>query len=172
MLNGKVIISHLIPGLIKKIFCKMSQYFPKLREPFEGNINIKVDLCNYAIKIGLKKVTGIYVSNLALKSNLAKLKTEVDKIDVDKWRTVPVDLNKLSNVANNDVAKKIVHDRLFAKVNNIDTSGFVLKSKYNTDKSDLEKKISDADKNIPDTNRRVTKTDYNDKTYGHRRQNT
>ena len=46
---------------------------------------------------------------------------------------------------------KTVYDKLVAKVNNIDTSGFVLKTKYTADKSDLEKKIRDADKKVPDT---------------------
>ena len=75
-----------------------------------------------------------------------KLKAKVDKIDVDKVRAVPVDLSKLRNVVNNEVAKKkTVYDKLVGKVN-VDTSGFVLKTKFNTNKSDLEKKTSDADK--------------------------
>ena len=89
------------------------------------------------------------MSDLSLKSRLAKLKAEVDKIDVDKLKTVPVDLIKLSDVVNDEVVKRTVDDKLVAKVNNIDTSGFVLKTKYDTDKSRLEKKISYADKNIP-----------------------
>ena len=95
---------------------------------------------------GLKNPTGIYRSNLALKLNLAKLKAEVDKRDLDKLKTVPVDLSKLNNVVNNEDIKKTVYDKLVAKLNKIDTSGFILKTKYNTDKSNLEKKISDADK--------------------------
>ena len=90
------------------------------------------------------------MSNLALKSNLVKLITEVNKIDVDTLKAVPVDLSKLSNVVNTDVVKKTISDKLVAKVNAIDTSEFVLKNKYDTYKSDLEKKISDADKKIPD----------------------
>ena len=78
-----------------------------------------------------KKAKGIYKSNLELKSNLAKLKAEVDKKDVGKLKTVPVDLNKLSNVVNNEVVERAVYDKLVAKVKNIDTSGFVLK-KLNT----------------------------------------
>ena len=74
------------------------------------------------------------MSNLALKSNSIKLKAEVDKIDVDKLKIVRVDLSKLSNVVNNEVVKKTVYDKLVAKVNNIDTTGFVLKTKYDTDK--------------------------------------
>ena len=58
-----------------------------------------------------------------------------------KLKTVPVDLSKLSNVVNNDVVKKTVYDKLVAKINNIDISGFNLKTKYDTDKSELEKKI-------------------------------
>ena len=94
----------------------------------------------------LKNPTGIYRSNLALKLNLAKLKAEVDKRDLYKLKNVPVDLSKLSNVVNNEDIIKTVYDKLVAKLNEIDTSGFILKTKYNTDKSNLEKKISDADK--------------------------
>ena len=89
------------------------------------------------------------VSSVALKSNLANLKTEVDKLDIDKLTPVPNDLAKLSNAVKNDVVKKTVYDKLVAEVNNIDTTGFVLKTKYDTDKSDLEKKISDVDKKNP-----------------------
>ena len=66
------------------------------------------------------------MSNLALKSNLPKLKAGIDKIDVDKLKTVPTDLSKLSNLVNNEVVKKSVYDELVAKVNNVDTSEFVL----------------------------------------------
>ena len=77
--------------------------------------------------------------------------------------TVPVDLSKLCNVVNNEVVKKTVYDKLLAKVNNVDTSRFVLKTKYDTNKSDLEKKISDADKKIRDTSGLVKKSDYSAK---------
>ena len=93
---------------------------------------------------------------MALKTNLANLKTEVDKLDIDKLVPVPVDLSKLSDVVKNDVVKKDVYDKLVAKVNSIDTSRFVLKTKYDTDKSELENKI-------PDTSGLVKKTDYNTK---------
>ena len=99
----------------------------------------------------IQKTTGYDTSKLALKSNLTSLKAEIDKIDVDKLKAVPVDLSKRSNLVNNDIVKKSVYDKLVTKVNNIDTSGFVLETKYNTDKSDFEKKISNADKKIPDT---------------------
>ena len=88
---------------------------------------------------------------MTLKSNLVSLKTEVDELDIDNLTPVPNDLAKLSNVVKNDVVKKTEYDKLATKVDNIDTTGFVLKTTYDTDKSDLEKKISDADKKIPDT---------------------
>ena len=69
---------------------------------------------------------------------------------------VPVDLSKLNDVVKNDVVKKTVYNKLVAKVNNIGTSRFVLKTKYDTDKSELENKI-------PDTSGLVKKTDYNTK---------
>ena len=115
----------------------MSQYFPKPYEPFGGEINVKVDLSYYATKIDLKNVSHVDVSSFALKSNLASLKTEVDKLDIDKLTPVPDDLAKLSNVGKNDVIKRTVYDKLVAKVNSIDATGFVLKTKYDTDKSDL-----------------------------------
>ena len=72
---------------------------------------------------------------------MANLKTEVDKFSIDKLVHVPIDLSKLSNVVKNDVIKKTVYDKLVAKVNNIDTSNFVLRTKYNTDKAEFEKKV-------------------------------
>ena len=112
MLNGKVMIIHLIVVLIKKILFKMSQYFPKPYEPFEGDINVKVDLSNYARKADLKNATGTDISKLATKSHLASLKVDkmidkLDKIDADKLKTVPIDLSKLSNVVKNEVVKKL-----------------------------------------------------------------
>ena len=87
---------------------------------------------------------------------MANLKTEVDKLDIDKLVPVPVDLSKLSDVVKNDVVKKTVYDKLVVKVNIIDTSGFALKPKYDTDKSEIENKI-------PNTNDLVKKTDCNAK---------
>ena len=128
----------------------MDQYFPIFYEPFGGDINVKVDLSNYTIKAGLKNILHVDVSSFALKSILASLKTEVDELDIDKLTPVPNDLAKLSNAVKNDAAKKTVYDKLVAKVDNIDITGFVLTNIYDTDKSDLEKKISDADRKIPD----------------------
>ena len=74
-------------------------------------------------------------SSFALKINLANLKTEADKLDIDKLVPASVDLSKLSHVVKNDVVKKAVYDKLVAKVNNIDAGGFVLKTNYQTDKT-------------------------------------
>ena len=97
----------LIDGLIKKTLYKMSQYFPKSYEPFGGDINVKVDWSNYATKADVKNITHIDTLSFALKTNLANLNTEVDKLDIDKLVPVPADLIKLSNVVNNDVVKKL-----------------------------------------------------------------
>ena len=118
----------------------MSQFFPKPFRSFGGNINVKVDLSNYATKTDLKNVTHVDTSSFALKTNLANLKTEVDKLDIDKLAPVPVDLSKLSDVVKNNA----VYDKLVAKVNNIDTSDFALKTKYQTDKAELVKKNPDV----------------------------
>ena len=120
----------------------MSQYFPKPYEPFGGDINVNINLS----KTDLKNVTHVDVSSFALKSNLASLKTDVDKLDIDKLAPAPNDLAKLSNVVKNDVVKKTVYNKLVEKVNNTDTTPFVLKTTNDADKSDLEKKTNDADK--------------------------
>ena len=95
---------------------KMSQYFPKPYEPFDVDINVKIDLSNYATKTDIKNISQVDTSSFALKSNLASLKTEVDKLDIDKLVPVPIDLCKLRDVVKNDVAKKAVYDQLVAKV--------------------------------------------------------
>ena len=122
----------------------MSQYFPKLFRSFVGNINVKTELSNYVAKTDLKNVTHVDTSSFALKINLANLKTEVDKLDIEKLPPVTVGLSKLSDVVKNDVVKKSVYDKLVVKVDNTDTSDFVLKTKYNTGKAELEKKIPDV----------------------------
>ena len=88
----------------------MSQYFLKPHAPFGGDINVKVDLSNYAAKVDLKDLTGIDTCNFALKSNLASLKTEVDKLDIDKLVLAPVDISKLSDIVKNDVVGKTAYD--------------------------------------------------------------
>ena len=94
-------------------------------------------MSNYATKTDVK-------NPFALQSNLASLKTEVDKLDIDKLVPVPVDLSKLNDVVKYDVVKKTVYDKLAAKVNSIDTSVFVLKTNYDRDKSKIENKIPDT----------------------------
>ena len=141
----------------------MSQYFPKPYAPFKGKINVKVDLSNYATKTDLKNISHIDVSSYALKSNLASLKTEVDKLDIDKLTPVPSDLGKLSNVVENRVVKKTEYDKLVNKVNGIDTTNFVSRTKYEKDGSDFEDKINKVDKKIPDVGDLIKKTDFNTK---------
>ena len=121
----------------------MNQYFPKPFRNLGRNINVKVDLSNYATRTDLKNVTHIDTSSFTLNTNLAYLKAEVDKFDIHKLIPVPVDLSKLSNVVKNEVVKKTVYDKLVPKVNNIVTSRFVLKTTYDADKTELEKKIPD-----------------------------
>ena len=125
MSNRKVMIIHLIAGLKKRFgvilliaipsnailliaisLYKMSQYFPKLYEPFGGDINVKVDLSNYATKADIKNILHVDTSSFTLKANLASLKTEVDKLDIDKLAPVLADLSKLSDVVKNNVVKK------------------------------------------------------------------
>ena len=122
----------------------MSKYFPEPYEPFGGDINVKVDLCNYATKADIKNISHVDTSSFALKTNLANLKHEVDKLDIDNLVPVPTNLSKLSDVVKNAVVKKDVNDKLVAKVNNIDPSGFLLKTKYDTNKLELENKIPDT----------------------------
>ena len=127
-----------------QFYCiKLSQYFPKRFRSFGRNMNVKVNLSNYATKTDLKNISHVDTASFALKTNLASLKTEVDKLDIGKLVPVPADLSKLSDVVKNDVAKKPLYDKLAATVNNIDTNTFVLKTKYQTDKVELEKKIPD-----------------------------
>ena len=138
----------------------MSQYFPKPLRSFWGNINLKVGLSNYATN----------TSRFALKTNSDSLKTEVDKLEFDKLTPVPVNLSKLRDVVKNDVVKKAMYDKLASKVNNIDTSEFVLKTKYQTDKTKLQKtipdvnhfvkkaKLTELENKIPDINSLATKT--------------
>ena len=81
----------------------MSKYFPKPYKPFGRNINVKVDLSNYATKSDIKNISHVDTSSFALKTNLANLKAEVDKLDIDKLVPVPVDISKLSDVVKKDV---------------------------------------------------------------------
>ena len=139
-------------------------------------------MANYATKDDFKNITHVDLSSFASKTNLAALKTEVDKIDADKLKTVPVDLAKLSNVVNNDAVKKTDYntkvtniesqiagvtkntvDNLgdITKLKAVDTSNFVLKTKLATDVTTLENKIDTVDKKIPDISGLSTKTSLN-----------
>ena len=124
-------------------------------------------MSNYATKTDIKNISHVDTSSFALKTNLASLKTEVDKLDINKLAPVPVDLRKLRK---NYVVKKTIYDKLVAKVNNIDTNDFMLKTKYNTNETELEKKISNVtvfvkkakltelENKIPDVSNLATKT--------------
>ena len=156
----------------------MSQYFPSYNNSSE-NIKVELNLSNYAMKKDINDITHVEVSGFASKTNLAALKTEVDKIDADKLKTVPVDLAKLSNVVNNDVVKKTDYnakvtsiesqiERLtkntlddlgdITKLKAVDTNIFVLKTKLASDVTTLENKIDTVDKKIPDISGLATKT--------------
>ena len=156
----------------------MSTYYPPYKSS-SNNIKVELDLANYATKDDVKNITHLDVSSFASKTNLAALKTEVDKIDVDKLKTVPVDLAKLSNVVNNDVVKKTDYNTKVTSVENqiervtkntldnldditklkaVDTSNFVLKTKLASDVTTLENKIDTVDKKLPDVSELTTKT--------------
>ena len=85
----------------------MSKYYPKPYKPFSGDINVKVDLSNYARKTDIKTISHVDTSSFALKTNLADLKTEVDKLDVDKLGPVAVDLSKLSDLVKMMLLKRL-----------------------------------------------------------------
>ena len=123
---------------------KMSQYFPKQYEHSMEILMLKLIFQIMQQRQTLKIFNMLIHECFTLKTNLANSKTEVDKLDIGKLVPVSVDLSKLSDVVTNDVVKKIVYDKLVAKVDSIDTSKFVLKTKYNTDKSELENKILDT----------------------------
>ena len=94
----------------------MSQYFPKPSNHKE-NIKVEIDLSNYATKVDIKNITYVDTSNFELKTNVANLKTEVDKLGIEKLVPISADLSKLSNVVKNDAVKKTVYDQLVVKVN-------------------------------------------------------
>ena len=149
--NGKTMIISLTAGLMKKMFhseyIKISIFLSRM------SVLIVISVSNWIYQIMQQKRIWEKLQvliRLPAKSDLASLKAEVDKIDVDKLKTAPVHVSKLSNVVKNNV-KKTVCDKLVVKENAIDISGFVLKTQYDTDKSGLQKKISSADKKIPDT---------------------
>ena len=86
----------------------MSQNFPEPNERSGGNVKVELDLFNYATKTDLTEETSIYTSTLASKTDLANLRTKADNLDVDKFKTVPADLSKLSDEKDNDVVKTLI----------------------------------------------------------------
>ena len=158
----------------------MSTYYPPYKSS-SNNIKVELDLTNYATKTDLKNITQVDVSSFASKTNLAALKSEVDKIDVDKLKTSPTDLAKLSNLVKNDVVQKTDYntkvtniealiagltkntvDNLadIAKLKAIDISSFVTRTKFSVDTNALDDKIDGVEK-IPDISGLATKTSLN-----------
>ena len=117
----------------------MSQYFPPYRSS-GSNIKVELDLSSYATKTDLKNVTNVGISSFASKTNLASLKTEAGKLNIEKLKVVPTDLSKLSNVVKNEVVKKTKYNSLKTKVGNIVPTDFVKRTKYEADGVNLEKK--------------------------------
>ena len=85
----------------------MSQYFPKPFRSFGRNINVKVDLSNYATKTNIKNISHVDTSSFALKTSLSSLKTEVDKLDIEKIAPISVDLSKISDVVKMMLLKEV-----------------------------------------------------------------
>ena len=125
---------------------KMSTYYPPYKSS-SSNIKVELDLTNYATKTDLKNITHTDASSFASKTNLTKLKTEVDKIDRDKL-TVPDDLAKLSNVVKNEVVKKT----------DFSADSYVTRTKFSTDTNALDDKIDKVDKKIPNVSNLATKS--------------
>ena len=123
---------HLMARLMKIHCIKISKSFSKPYNRFEGNIKVTVDLFNYATKADIKNISHVNKSRFELKSNLASLKTVIQKLDIKKLAPVPVALSKLRDAVKDDVVEKTVYDQLVAEVDNADASGLV-KTKYDTD---------------------------------------
>ena len=138
----------------------MSKYFPPYNDSSE-NIKVELDLSNYATKKDIKDITHIDASGFASKTNLAALKTEVDKIDTDKLKTVPDELAKLINVVKNHVVKKTDYNALKSKVDGIDVSKYVGRTKYETDGKAIYDKIDAVQNKIPVLTDFVTTARFN-----------
>ena len=144
----------------------MSTYYPPYKSSGQ-NVKVELDLTNYATKTDLKNITDVDVSSYASKTNLAALKSEVDKIDVDKLKTTPTDLAKLNNVVKKDVVKKTDYsakvtsikgqiagitkntiDNLadITKLKVVDTINFVTRTKFSADTNALDDKIDGVEK--------------------------
>ena len=138
----------------------MSKCFPLYNNSSE-NIKVELHLSNYATKKDIKNITHIDASGFASKTNLSALKTEVDKIDTDKLKTVPNDLAKLSNVIKSDVVKKTDYNALKSKVDGIDVSKYVGRTKYETGGKAIYDKIDMVEKKIPVLTDFVTNARFN-----------
>ena len=128
----------------------MRTYYPPYKSS-SSNVKVELDLTNYATKTDLKNITHIDTSSYALKANYAisyAMKTEVDKIDTDKVKTVPDDLAKLTNVVKNEVVKKT----------DFSSDSYVTRTKFSTDTNALDDKIDKVDKKIPDVSGLATKS--------------
>ena len=155
-----------------------SQYFPPYSK-HNASVNVELDLSNYATKDDVKNITHVDVSTFASKTNLAALKTEVDKLDTNKLKTTPADLAKLTNAVDNELVKKTMHNAKVTATDNaisgvkqsatnnlaeitklkaVDTSNFVNKTKFSTDINSLDDKIDKVDKKIPDISGLALKT--------------
>ena len=156
-------------------------YYPPYKSS-SNNVKVELDLTNYATKTDLKNIVHVDVSSFASKTNLAALKTEVDKTDTDKLKTAPSDLAKLTNAIENDVVKKTDYntkltsieaqiagltkntvDNLadITKLKAIDTNSFVNKTKFSADINTLDDKIDGVEKKKPDISGLATKTSLN-----------
>ena len=166
----------------KNLNYKISAYYPPYRCS-SNNVKVELDLTNYATKDDVKNITHVDVSSFAGRTNLAALKAEVDKIDADKLKTTPADLAKLSNVLKNDVVKKTDYnakvtsiesqiagvtknttDNLndITKLKAVDTSNFVLKTKFSADINTLDDKTDGVETKKPNISGLATKNSLND----------
>ena len=124
-----------------------SQYFPPYNNS-SGNIKVELDLSYYATKDDVKNITRVDVSSYASKTNLTVLKTEVNKVDVDKLKTVPDDLAKLTNVVKKETVQKT----------DFSADNYVKKTKFSADTNALDDKIDKVDKKIPDVSNLASKS--------------
>ena len=120
--NGNATIILLSVGLIKKIWLYKMSYFSEPHTRSNNRIKVELDLANYATKSDLKIAAGLNTLKIVKETDLASLKADIDDLDIDKLKTVPVNLYKLSNVAENDAIKKTVYDEVVKKVNAIQTT--------------------------------------------------
>ena len=128
-----------------------SQYFP----PYGGTsetVKVQLDLTNYATKDGVKNITHVDASSFASKTNLAALKSEVDKLHTDKLKTVPDDLAKLSNVVNNDVVMETEFNKLKSDVDAIDLTVYAPKTSVTALVRDLDDRVDAVKKDVNDLN--------------------